>query len=181
MSWDEMPTVGRVIRPHGNRGNVIVASETDFGDERFAIGSTLHVQRGDRIETVTVAASRVQAGRWVVGFEGVGSINDAETLRGLDLRVPAASLHELPAGRFYVHDLVGCAVRTVGGVEVGAIERVDFNVGIPLLVVADAESDGDEILVPLTDLICRRIDVDARVIEIDPPEGLIDLNRRKKK
>jgi 16S rRNA processing protein RimM len=181
VDWTSMALVGRVIRPHGNRGHVVVASETDFGDERFAVGSTLYVERDGALGTVTVVATREQGGRWVVGFDGVGSIDAAETLRGLELRVPGDALHELAEGRFYVHDLVGCAVRSTAGDAIGAIERVDFNAGIPLLVVADAARAGDEILVPFTDLICRRIDVAERVVEIDPPEGLIDLNRRKQK
>jgi 16S rRNA processing protein RimM len=178
-----MATVGRVIRPHGNRGHVVVASETDFGDERFQVGSTLHMLSGDRIEPVVVSASREHQGRWVVGFEGIASIDAAETLRGRDLRVPGDALHELAAGRFYVHDLIGCEVRTTtGDTVVGTVERVDVNVGIPLLVVsggAGTQGVADEVLVPFTDAICRRIDVAARTIEIDPPEGLIDLNRRK--
>jgi 16S rRNA processing protein RimM len=177
-----MATVGRVIRPHGNRGQVVVASETDFGDERFQAGSTLHMLSGDRIESVVVSASREHQGRWVVGFEGVESIDAAETLRGRDLRVPGDALHELEAGRFYVHDLIGCQVRTADGTIVGTIERVDVNAGIPLLVVVGhqgADAAADEVLVPFSDAICRRIDVEGRTIEIDPPEGLIDLNRRK--
>jgi 16S rRNA processing protein RimM len=177
-----MATVGRVIRPHGNRGHVVVASETDFGDERFRAGSTLHMLSGDRIEPVVVSASREHQGRWVVGFEGVESIDAAETLRGRDLRVPGDALHELAAGRFYVHDLIGCQVRTSDNTVVGSVERVDFNVGIPLLVVsggAGGTAAADEVLVPFTDAICRRIDLAARTIEIDPPDGLLDLNRRK--
>jgi 16S rRNA processing protein RimM len=151
------------------------------------------MQRHGRIETVTVSASRSHDGRWVIGLEGVTSMNDAEALRGCELRVSGDTLHELDAGRFYVHDLAGCTVQLTSGDVIGRVERVDFNAGIPLLVVAGEtpETSGtagdsrdphaDEILVPFTDAICRRIDVQARVIEIDPPEGLVELNRRKRK
>jgi 16S rRNA processing protein RimM len=173
-----MVTVGRIIRPHHNRGHVMVVSETDFADERFAIGSTLHRERDGRVEPLTVNASREHDGRWVVGFEGFASINDAETLRGVELRIPADTLRPLEPGRYYVHDLVGCQVSTTAGVLVGTIERVDLGSGIPMLVVMNGD---DEVLVPFSEAICRQVSLAARTVEIDPPDGLIELNRRTRK
>jgi len=166
-------TVGRIIRPHHNKGHVVVMPETDFPEERFEVGSVLYRERDGRVEPIVVSAYRENAGRWVVGFEGYESINDAETLRGLDLRVPASDVKPLEAGAFYVFDLVGCVVRTTQGQEVGPVERVDLATGVPMLVVA---GDG-EVLIPFSEAICTRIDPAAKVIEIDPPPGLIELNR----
>jgi 16S rRNA processing protein RimM len=168
-----MVTVGRIVRPHGNRGQVVVASETDFAEDRFRPGSTLFIERDGTVGPIVVAASRPYDARWVVGFDGVASIDAAEELRGHDLRIAPEDVKALAAGAYYVHDLVGCAVRTVGGETVGTVERVDLGVGIPMLVVS---GDG-EVLVPFTDAICRRVSVADRLIEIDPPEGLIELNR----
>jgi 16S rRNA processing protein RimM len=89
------------------------------------------------------------------------------------LRVDAETLRPLDPGTYYVHDLVGCEVRTVAGSQVGTVAGVEFGTGAPMLVVAGK----GEVLVPFADPICRRIDVAARVIEIDPPDGLVDLNR----
>lgn len=172
-----MVLVGRILRPHGNRGNVVIFPETDFGEERFGPGSTLYRLRADRIEPIVVSEGREHAGRWFVGFEGIESINDAETLRGLELKVPADAIKPLGANTYYVHDLIGCRVRTVAGEDVGPVVRVDFLVGIPMLVV-----DGDgEVLVPLRDNVCRRVDLAAKLIEIDPPPGLLEVNRPKKR
>jgi 16S rRNA processing protein RimM len=74
-----------------------------------------------------------------------------------------------------VHDLLGCDVRTTAGARVGVVSQVQIGVGIPMLVV---DADGDEVLIPLTEHIVRRVGVEDRRIEIDPPEGLIELNRR---
>jgi 16S rRNA processing protein RimM len=168
-----MITVGRIIRPHHNRGHVVVMPETDFPHERFDVGSVLYRERDGQAERIVVSANRERDGRWVVGFEGFESINDAETLRGLELRVPADTVKPLDAGAFYVFDLVGCVVRTKDGQEVGPVERVDLTTGVPMLVVA---GDG-EVLVPFSEAICTRIDPAAKVIDIDPPPGLIELNR----
>jgi 16S rRNA processing protein RimM len=168
-----MITVGRIIRPHHNKGHLVVVPETDFPHERFEVGSVLYREREGRAEPIVVSANRERDGRWVVGFEGIESINDAETLRGLELRVPADTVRPLGPGAFYVFDLVGCVVRTRDGQEVGPVERVDLTTGVPMLVVA---GDG-EVLVPFSEAMCTRIDPAAKVIEIDPPPGLIELNR----
>lgn len=170
-----MVTVGRIIRPHGNRGHVVVAPESDFAEERFKPGEVLRVHRPDATDDpkeLIVVASRQHDGRWVVGFEGISSINDAETLRGLEVRIPESDLHALGPDAYYVHHLVGCEVRTLSGERIGVVSRVDLATGVPMLVVAAR----GEVLVPFVDAICHRVDPEARVIEIDPPDGLIALN-----
>ena len=169
-----MVTVGRIVRPHGHRGAVVVQPETDFGAERFAEGNELEWNRGGAIATVKISASREFQGRWVVRFEGVDTMNDAETLRGVELRIAPETVHALAPGAHYVHDLVGCEVGTVDGGSVGRVTRVDFGAGTPLLVVT--RDDGAEVLVPLAEEICREIDPAAKRIVVDLPEGLLDLN-----
>jgi 16S rRNA processing protein RimM len=91
-TWESFVLVATVARPQGRRGEVIAASQTDFGEERFKPGSRVHVKRAGAIETLSITTSREHDGRWVLGFEGIGSIDDAETLRGLELRVPESAL-----------------------------------------------------------------------------------------
>jgi 16S rRNA processing protein RimM len=169
-----MVTVGRIVRPHGNRGQVVVASDTDFGSERFKEGATLAALRDGQLTTLEVTAGREHDGRWVVGFAGVATIDAAEALRGLELRIPADAVRPIEAGAFYVHDLVGCRVTTVDGQVVGTVEHVKLDAGTPLLGVASTRG---EVLIPLAEDICREIDVAGKSIVITAPEGLIDLNR----
>jgi 16S rRNA processing protein RimM len=169
-----MVTVGRISRPHGNRGQVVVAIETDFAEDRFRVGEVMYVLRSGAVEPLTVVTSRPHEGRWIVGFDGVRSIGEAEVLRGLELRIAPNALHELGPGGYYAHDLVGCDVRGMEGALVGRVERVELATGVPMLVVGGP----DEVLVPFVDAICRHVDVAGKLIEIDPPEGLIDLNRK---
>jgi 16S rRNA processing protein RimM len=165
--------VGRIIRPHGNRGQVVVAPETDFGDRRFQPGAALTGAAPDRTLALIVTSSRPHDHRWVLGFEGFASIDDAETLRGVELQIPEEALIELPAGQYYLHDLVGCQVETETGTTVGPVVRVDPGGGPTLLVVG---SERGEILIPFADSICRRIDVAAKCIVIAPPAGLLEVN-----
>ena len=101
--WDEMALVGRIARPHGIRGQVIVNLETDFPEERFQPGAELFIERGGAVEALTLTTVRFQRERPVIGIAGIETMNDAEALAGLELRVPvdrlarAAGRHVLPA------------------------------------------------------------------------------------
>jgi 16S rRNA processing protein RimM len=172
-----MVLVGRIARPHGIRGQVIVNPETDFVEDRFKVGAKLWTRspRGD--EQLTIAAARVQNGRPVIGFEGFSSIEDVERLAGLDLRVPEGELRPLESGMYYHHQLIGCAVETVGGEPVGDVVRVEGGAAGSLLVVKGSRG---EILIPLAIAVCVEIDVGAHRIRIDPPDGLIELNDTKR-
>jgi 16S rRNA processing protein RimM len=172
-AFEEMVLVGRIARTFGHRGQVIVNATTDFPETRFAAGAVLHTQRDGREATLTVAASRLHGGRPVLTLEGVDTMTEAETLAGLELRVPAAALPALPAGCYWEHDLVGCQVVTTTGVMVGAVRAVESGAGPTRLVIGEGRG---EVQVPLAEAICVGIDVAARRIVIDPPQGLIETN-----
>jgi 16S rRNA processing protein RimM len=168
-----MVVVGRVARPHGLHGQVIVNPETDFVEDRFRAGAKLWTRSARGDEQLTITSARVQNGRPVVVFEGFSSIDDVERLAGLDLRIPESELQPLDEGSYYHHQLVGCAVETVGGERVGEVVRVEGGAAGSLLVVNGFRG---EILIPLAVEICVGLDVAARKIRIDPPEGLLDVN-----
>jgi 16S rRNA processing protein RimM len=172
-TWDDMALVGRIAKPHGLRGDVMVNPETDFVEERFAVGATLWTKSDRGQEALTIAAVRVHNGRPVVGFDGFSRIEDVERLAGLELRVPEDALQPLGEHTYYRHQLVGCAVETTSGERIGDVTRVDGGLGGSLLVV---DGSRGEVLVPLTLAICVEIDVEARRIRVEPPEGLIELN-----
>ena len=168
-----MALVGRIARAHGIRGQVIVNPETDFPEERFQPGAELFVERGGRIDTLTVTTARFHRGRPVIGIDGVETMNDAAVLAGLELRVPVERLAALPPGTFYRHDLIGCLVETTAGAAVGVVSDVEGTMAGSRLVVAGASGD---VLIPLVADICTVVDPAGKRIVIDPPEGLIEVN-----
>lgn len=168
-----MVLVGTIARPHGHRGEVIVNPETDFPEQRFAEGAAVYVNRDGVVAPVIVRRARLHQGRPVLLLEGVASMDDAEALRGVELRVFEDALPVLPAGTYYRFELVGCEVVTVTGAPVGRVRAVEGTGGNLRLSV---EHGRDEVLVPMVPAICVSIDVAARRIVIDPPEGLLDLN-----
>jgi 16S rRNA processing protein RimM len=174
MNWNDMATVGRIARPHGIRGHVIVNPETDFPVERFQPGSELFVDGRTEPRRLVVTSVRFHQERPILGLEGLETMTAAEELAGLELRVPADRLLELPAGTFYRHDLVGCHVETTGGGTVGIVTDVEGTFAGSRLVVS---SEAGEVLIPLAAPICATIEPDRKRIVIAPPEGLLDVNR----
>jgi 16S rRNA processing protein RimM len=158
--------IAHVVRAHGIRGEVAADMLTDF-PERF-----------DDVAEVTLRPAEVEGhrfhkGRVLLKFAGVDSMTDAERLRGFDVVVPEEELHELPEDFYYDFDLVGCAVVTTSGEAVGTVESVLRTGAAELLSVRRA--GGGEALIPFVDEICPEVDVEARRIVVDPPEGLLDL------
>jgi 16S rRNA processing protein RimM len=149
--------VGRVGRPHGLRGEVVVRLTTDR-NERLAPGSVLHSDAGELV----VAAARPHQDRWIVSFEGYDRREAVDSLRGKVLRAEALDDPE----ELWVHDLVGAEVVTAGGGD---------PVGTCVAVVANPASDLLELdsgaLVPVVFVVDH---AEGRVT-IDPPDGLLDL------
>jgi 16S rRNA processing protein RimM len=175
--WDDMVLVGRIARAHGNRGQVIVDPATDFPEERFRSGSVLHTRRGSTTEPMTVANVRFHRGRAVIGFAGVDTMDAAEALAGTELRVSIDALQPLPAGAYYHHDLIGCAVVTPHGDRIGDVRGVEGDGSSSRLVVQGASGD---VLIPMVEGICVAIDVAGRKIVVEAPQGLLDVNVTKR-
>ena len=172
-----MVVVGRIARAQGHRGQVIVDPATDFPEERFKAGSVVYVANRQSPEPMTIEAVRFQRGRPVLSFAGVETMNAAEALAGQELRVGLDALQPLPAGTFYHHDLIGCSIETPGGMTVGRVTRVEGSGAASRLVV---ESAGGEILIPMVEGICIDVNLAAKRIVVEPPEGLLDLNVTKR-
>ena len=173
--WAEMVLVGRVARPHGLRGHVVITTETDFVEERFAEGARLWMGGDGNPTAMLIEAMRIQNGRPVVRFSGLETIEAVQRLAGRELRVESGSLHPLDAGGYYHHDLVGCVVETAGGEVVGTVAAVEGGGARCRLVVRGPRGD---VQVPFVEEICGLVDTAARRIRINPPEGLLELNLR---
>lgn len=163
--------VGRIGRPHGIRGAVTVEPRTDEPDERFAPDAVLLPQSG--ASPLVVRHSQWHSGRLLVEFDGVDDRNEAEALRGTILEVERSDdARPDDPEEFYDSALVGCAVVTVSGAPLGEVVEVAHLPAQDLLVVA---REGGELLVPFVSEIVPAVDLDARMITVDPPEGLLDI------
>ena len=152
-----MLEVGRIVKAHGIRGEVIVELVSNRPDLRLAPGSVLTSDRGP----LEVLTSTPHQNRWIVAFRGVEDRNTAETYRDTAL---SAEPVEGDEDTLWVHELIGAEVFDLGGRSYGPVEAVEANPASDLLVLSD------ERLVPLVFVKTR---LPGRVV-IDPPPGLLD-------
>jgi 16S rRNA processing protein RimM len=161
-----MLLAGEIGKPHGLDGEVYVVVISD-DPHRFLPGSTLHRDDG---RPLTIVTARAHGDRFLVQFEGVDSRAEAMLLRG-PLYIPATEKRSLDPDEFWHDDLVGCAVVTSDGHEVGVSSGVIAGSAQDLLRI---DTTAGERLVPLVKEIVIDVDVTNKRIVLDPPEGLLD-------
>lgn len=177
-------TVGRVVRPHGVRGEVVVEAATDEPGQRFAAGTVLRAQAPGpppadpaawRVPSqLTVTAARPHQDRWIVAFDEVGDRNVAEAVRGVWLQVDSDAL-PAPADpdEYHDHQLTGLAAVDRDGAPVGSVTGVEHQPGAELLVLS--LPDGREARVPFVAALVPEVDLAAGRVVCDLPEGLLEL------
>jgi len=163
--------VGRVRKPHGVHGEVLVEIVTDFPERmqpgvRFGLGS-----EGGPEEFFEVHHVRYHKRCWLLGVVGLRTRDAVEPWRGRFLFLPEQALDELPEGYYYEHHLVGLEVRSPGGEALGTVTALDEGPGQTRLVVRRGRR---EFLVPWVPEIVRGVDLDAGTLTVDAPPGLLD-------
>ena len=173
-------TVGRIGRPHGVRGDVVVGVRTDEPELRFAPGSRLDTDPVG-VGPLTVAGFRWHSGELLVRFREIGDRTVASEFGGTWLLVDSAALAALDdPDEFRDGDLVGLRVQTVDGAAVGTVADVlhhgqDILVIDPALPAGGAGARAEQILIPFVKAIVPEVDIPGGVLVIDPPEGLLNL------
>jgi len=168
--------VGRIAKAHGITGELVIDIRTDDPEGRFAPGNRLKLKasRGTSVREVVIQSMRPHGVRMLVRLEGVADRDTAEGLRGSLFVVDSAELPPIEdPDEFYDHQLEGLRVRTIDGVEIGQVAEVLHTAAGELLAVRTEERR--EILVPLVSAIVLSVSLADGVIEIDPPEGLLEL------
>jgi len=165
--------IGRIIRPHGVRGDLICEVRTDEPDERFVAGSVLVTDPAEH-GPVKLEYVRWYQGRLLITLEGVADRDAAEALRGVLLCVDSADITEPEdPEEFRDHDLVDLRVEDTDGTVIGNVTRVEHGPAHDMLVV---RRDGDKpALIPFIHAMVPTVDVPGGRIVVTLPDGLLDL------
>ena len=166
----ELVLVGRVVKPHGLRGEVLVRSLSE-NPVRFAPGAHLLVGAdAGSAGPAVVAASRNHKGAVLVRFDGVSTVEGAETLREQLIFVESSEIDELEDhDAFWEHEVVGLQVVHRDGTPLGKVTEVQARPAQDLWIV---ETDSGKVLFPAAKQLVVSVDLDAGVVVVDPPEGL---------
>jgi 16S rRNA processing protein RimM len=165
--------VGRIIRPHGLRGEVVVDVRTDEPDRRYVVGTVLATDP-TTAGPLTIEAIRPHQGRLLVTFGGVPDRDTAEDLRGVLLCVDSDSVvaPEDP-DEFHDQQLIGLRAESPAGEPIGEVVAIEHAPASDLLVVR--RTDGRNALVPFVHAIVPEVDVAGGRVVLTPPDGLFDL------
>jgi 16S rRNA processing protein RimM len=165
-------SVGRILRSHDKWGEVKLRL-FDLDNIDLAGVETVFIGKGGRAEEFRVESLRPRGHDFIIKLAGVDSLSQADRLVDLDVMVAERVLAALEKGRFYIFELVGLRVITMIGDEVGTVSDVIL-LGESSLLVVDRR--GQEALVPFHESFCKEVDLAAKVIKVDLPAGLLDLN-----
>ncbi|HEX3963201.1 MAG TPA: ribosome maturation factor RimM [Trebonia sp.] len=165
--------VGRIGRPHGVRGDLVVGVRTDEPDARFVVGARLDTDPAD-VGPLTVDAVRWHSGELIVRFAGVTDRTVAGNLTGTWLSVDSDTL-DVPQDpdEFRDYQLIDLTVRTKDGEVVGVVSDV-LHHGQDVLAIRPAADPRGELLVPFVKAIVTEVDLASGTLLIDPPPGLLN-------
>lgn len=169
---EELIAVARVVKTRGVRGEVAAHLLTDFPERFEGLAELVSIDAAGARQALAIEKSWLHGGRVILKFEGYDSPEAAQVLVGRELAVPETDAVELDEGEFYDWQLIDCRVETIDKREIGRIAEVLHTGAAPVLVVREGTR---EHLIPLAASICVEIDTEAKLIRVDPPEGLLDL------
>ena len=165
--------VGKIVNTHSLKGEVKVISSTDFEEERFKKGSKLLITRGNQlIREVVVQSYRNHKNFLLVKFEGIDSVEEAEKLNNLQIKINSDEVGELEENEFYFHQIIGCEVFDENDKNLGEIIDI-LTPGANDVWVIKGEN-GREILIPYIEDVVKKIDITSKKVNIEVMEGLID-------
>ena len=172
--------VGRVLRPHGLKGEVVVEVLSDVPGrldpgERLLASRPVAAGKESPLRTLTVASSQPHKTGARVRFEGITDVDGAETLRNLTLELEMSQVPPAEPGTYYYFELLGCRCsdfgKSEGGEDLGEVVDLVEDGGGLLLIV----SNGDHrVPVPFVERFLRGVDVAGKRIDLELPPGLLE-------
>ena len=169
---DDYYYVGRILKPYGNKGQLLVYLETDDPLRYEKLESVFVEINQERIPFIISAIELLRGAKAILKFEDTDSVTEAQSFTGLKLFLPVSGLPPLGKEQFYFHEVTGYSVIDEEKGDIGTIADV---LEYPSQILLQVRSGGKEILIPAVNEVIIRIDKQNRIIHIRAPEGLIDL------
>ena len=168
----ELVVIARAVRARGLKGEIVAELLTDFPERFEDVDELVLVSPGGERKQGHLESYWFQNDRVILKLAGYDDVETAKELVGFEFAVPESERVQLPADQYYDWELEGCTVKA-GDKSIGKVQSVIKTGGTEILEIVD--ENGKEQLIPLVDSIVVEIDLDAKTIVVDPPEGLLDL------
>lgn len=173
-SAEPLVAVARAVKTRGLKGEIVAELLTDFPDRFARVSRLIALAPNGERRVVELEGFWLHQARVVLKLAGYDTVETASSFVGNEFAVPESDRVQLPSGHFYDWELEDCVVETVGGNAVGHVSEVmRIGGGAEVLVVENDERHKH--LIPMVQSIVVAIDLARKRIQIDPPEGLLEL------
>ncbi|MDP5094186.1 MAG: ribosome maturation factor RimM [Polaribacter sp.] len=164
--------LGKIVRKHSFKGEVVIKLDTDE-PELYQEMESVYVDFGNNLVPFFIEKSSLNKGNQLrVRFEDVNSEADADAILKSDVYLPLTMLPKLTGDQFYFHEVIGFTVVDISFGEVGTIVHINDKAAQPLFEI---DRDGKEIFIPMVDEFIKKVDRVNKTIQVETPEGLIEL------
>ncbi len=163
--------LGIVSRPHGLKGEVYVALDTDFPEDYSEMESVFLLQNG-KLVPFFIERLQIRNTEALVKFEEIDDKEAALGIKGLSLHLPLDQLPELESDQFYFHEIIGYQIIDQNSGELGEVGQV-YEAGHQDLIGMDYQ--GKEVLIPINDDIILTVDREKETLSVNLPDGLLAL------
>jgi 16S rRNA processing protein RimM len=168
--YEELVAIGRLLKPRGLKGELLIVPFSDRPNRFPSLRRAFLPGEGGSAREVAITSCWPHKGRFVVKLAGIDSIEAAERLRGLELRIGEEDLEALPAGAYYHYQLKGLCVEDEFGSSLGRVDDIlATGGGADVLVVRGPQGES---LIPLAADFVEHVDLAAGRIRVRPPEFL---------
>ena len=164
--------LGKIVRKHSFKGEVVIKLDTDE-PELYKNMESVYVEFGSNLVPFFIEKSSLHKGNQLrVQFEDVYSEEEADSILKSDIYLPLDLLPKLSGNKFYYHEVIGFSVVDSSFGKVGQIININDKAAQPLFEI---DREGKEIFIPLIDDFIQKVDRQNKTIEVETPEGLIEL------
>ena len=162
--------IGKIVNTHGIKGELKIMPLTD-DPRRYDLLKTALVEKNGSLQDYKVESVKYFKNLVLLKLKGIDTIEDAEKMKNLILKIHRKDAVKLPEGSYFVCDLIGCEVKDINGVFLGKLEDILQTGSNDVYVVREKE---EEILIPALKTVLKNIDIEQKSIIVDLPKGLID-------
>lgn len=172
MNIDACFLLGYIVKTHGTKGQVVAFFDVDYPEDYEDLESVFLEQKGRLIPFFIDSMEPIKNSRFIIKFEDIGTMEQAEALRGTALYLPLNELPELEEDQFYFHEVIGYQVVDENHGKLGTVKEF---YDLPQQQLMAMDYLGQEMLIPVMDEIMLRADHKAKELYINLPEGLLEV------
>jgi len=172
MRKDDCFYLGKIVRKHSFRGEVVAKLDTDE-PELYKNLESIFVALGNDLVPFFIEETLLQKGNQLrIRFEDVSSEGDADAIMGSALYLPLEFLPELTGNKFYFHEVINFNIEDVNYGNIGVITGINDSSSQPIFEI---DADGKKVLIPMIDDFIKKVDRENNKIIVETPDGLISL------